>query len=478
MSIPRIAIVGRPNVGKSTLANRMAGRLGSIVEPTAGVTRDRIAHLARLPRAADELPRERLVEVLDTGGIGIVDRADLARAVEEQVAAALRSADLVIFLVDGREGLTPLDREVARRLRGIETPVVLVVNKVEGQAAAWEVDDFRRLGVARGPLAISAQHAEGLGELYEALDELLPPPRADEAPPEPALRVAVIGRRNAGKSTFVNQLAGEERVIVSELPGTTRDAVDVFLERDGELFQVIDTAGVRKRGTQESPIEVFSEARAFEAIRRAQVVLVLFDALERPSEVEKKLARYAADHYKPLVLVANKWDLAGETDPAEYARWVARQVPGLDYVPVSLVSAKTGAQVWETLALARELERQGHARVGTAELNRVLAEALAARSPSAQGASIKILYATQTKTAPPTFTVFVNDKELVSKGYLRYLENRLRAEFPFPEIPVRVVLRDRGAPSGGSGGGSGRGGKARAAKPKARGASRSRRGAG
>ncbi len=437
--LPRVAIVGRPNVGKSTLLNRMCGSRISIVEPTAGVTRDRVAVPARLFHGQDA----RWVEVIDTGGIGIVDRDDLGPHVEEQVRSSLAIADLVLFLVDARDGLTPLDQEVARRLRGATIPVVLIANKVEGRKLGYEVEEFRRLGVADGPWAISAQNGEGLTELYEHLIELLPEGDfALEPDTAPAMKLAVVGRRNAGKSTLVNRLAREERMIVSEVPGTTRDAVDVRFERDGKPFVVIDTAGLRKKSSLADAIEFYSDARSHKSVRRADVVVLLFDAIEPVSAIEKKLARYAVDHYKPVVLACNKWDTVSDATRADFHRYLDAELPGLSFAPRTFLSALTGKGVDELLALCERLHAKAQQRVATGELNRVLESALAARAPSSSAYRARIRYATQAEVAPPTFVLFVNDKRLFGKDYLRYLTNRLQEELDFADIPVRIVLRD------------------------------------
>jgi len=438
--LARIAVVGRPNVGKSTLTNRIARTRVSIVEPTAGVTRDRVFVRSKIPTPFGE----RWVEVIDTGGVGIVDRDDLGPHVEEQIRAALLVADVVLFVVDAREGITPLDREVARRLHELEKPVVLVCNKVESEKIAWEIDAFRELGVGEEPVPISAQNGEGMHELYEELSRLLPAEERDERAEMPVLKLAVIGRRNAGKSTLVNALAHEERSIVSEVPGTTRDALDVIVERDGETICLIDTAGIRKRRSHEDAVEFFSDARSKKAVRRADVVVLLFDATQEISSIEKKLARYVKDHYRPVVLAANKWDLVQEgIEPAHFEDYLAQELPGIHFAPVIFLSAKEGLNVQRTLALARELFDKARERVVTSELNRVLQRALEARSPSSKGHRVRVKYATQADVAPPTFVLFVNDKRLIGKDYLRYLENRVRQELGFEEVPVRFVLRDK-----------------------------------
>ncbi|HEX6884741.1 MAG TPA: ribosome biogenesis GTPase Der [Planctomycetota bacterium] len=440
MSLPRVAIVGRPNVGKSTLFNRLTGSRIAIVEPTPGVTRDRVSAVARL--SGDE--GERAVELSDTGGIGVVDRDDLGPAVEREITRALERSDLVLFVVDARAGLTPPDMEVAARLRKLGRPVVLVCNKVEGERLAWEVDAFRRLGLGGEPLAISAQNGEGMAALCDEVLRRLPPPAPDEAAPRPTFKLAIVGRRNAGKSTLVNALAGEERVIVSEVPGTTRDALDVTIEREGECFTLIDTAGVRKRTKHEDAIEFFSFARSYRAMRRADVVVLLFDATERISAVEKRLARYIHDHYRVVILGANKWDLVrAGLEPEDFRAYLDQELPGLAFAPIAFLSAKTGLNVDGILALARELHQRAGARIPTGELNRVLARAVESRSPGSRGQRVKIHYATQAETLPPTFVLFVNDARLIGKDYLRYLENRLRELTPLAEVPLRFVVRDK-----------------------------------
>jgi len=439
--LPRVAIVGRPNVGKSTLLNRLCGSRVAIVEPTAGVTRDRIAVPARL----DTEDGPRWIEVIDTGGIGIVDRDDLGPHVEAQVNTAVAASELVLFVVDVRDGLTPLDIEVAQKLRGSKLPVLLVVNKCEGRALEWDVDQFLRLGVGDEHFGVSAQNGEGLDALSEAIAARLP--RApSERPTEvkPVLKIAVIGRRNAGKSTLVNRLAGEERMIVSEIPGTTRDAVDVVFERHGERFIVIDTAGIRKQTKIEDAIEFYSDARAKKSVRRADAVILLFDVTEPLSAIEKSLARFAIDRHKPLILGANKWDLVDPNlEPEKFREYLDAEMPGITFAPIVFLSAKDGERTEALINVARDLAEQGRRRVTTGELNKVLERALSARQPSSKGYRLKLRYATQVDVSPPTFVLFVNDKRHVGKDWLRYLTNRIRAELPFPEVPLRILVKDK-----------------------------------
>ena len=321
---------------------------------------------------------ERWVEVIDTGGLGIVDRDDLGPHVEAQVDVALRGADMVLFLVDVRDGLTTPDKQVAALLRGADVPVQLVVNKAEGGDFEWQAEEFRALGVGGEPVVISAQNGEGMADLRERVVEVLPGAPTEKPGETPRMKIAVVGRRNAGKSTLVNHLAGEERMIVSEIEGTTRDAVDVVFERDGETFVVIDTAGVRKRSKMEDAIEFFSDARSMKTIRRADVVVLLFDVTRKMSAIEKNLARYAIDRYKPLILAANKWDLAEGQEPEKFREYLDAQLPGLSFCPIVFLSAKEGLRTDELIEVANDLFEQGQQRVPTGDLNRVLERALEA----------------------------------------------------------------------------------------------------
>jgi GTP-binding protein len=436
----RVAIVGRPNVGKSTLLNRLCGSRVSIVEPTSGVTRDRVTVPARLRTPEGD----RWIEVTDTGGIGIVDRDDLGDDVERQVELALASADLILFLVDVREGLAALDRSVADRLRGSPVPVELCCNKAEVEDSGWDAEGFRRLGIGPEPRMLSAQNGNGITDLQELIAGYAEASGAPlEAPVQPVMKLAVIGRRNAGKSTLINGMVGEERMIVSEIPGTTRDAVDVRFERGGRTFVAIDTAGVRTKSKHADSIEFFSEARSRKTIRRADVVVLLFDVSVELSALEKRLARYVVDHHKPVILAGNKWDLVADYDRREFVEYLRAELPGLAWAPIHFLSALGGEGVQRTVDLAEELFDESQRRVGTGQLNRVLQKALESRAPSSSGARMNILYATQTDGAPPTFMLFVNDRRLFGKSVIRYLENRLRAELDFRRVPLRLVLRDK-----------------------------------
>ena len=435
MALPIVVIVGRPNVGKSSLLNMLARERISIVDARAGITRDRVSAVIE--------HNDRYFELVDTGGLGIVDDDHLEEHVEGQIYYAVSHADAAIFLVDVRDGLMSLDRRVAELLRRLDIPVLPVANKVDADQHKPEAAEFIRLGYGEA-LCVSALHATGRHALLDRLDELLGPD-SGEVPETPIMKLAIVGKRNAGKSTLVNTLAGEERVIVSEIPGTTRDAVDVSFEKDGQVFIAIDTAGVRKKSRMDD-IEFYSHTRALRSIRRADVVMLLIDATVPVGDVDVKLAAAVQDEYKPVVLVINKWDLAKDrTEPEVYDEYLARVLPGLDYAPVTIVTAKTGKNVDAAVDVARSLHKQAHTRVTTGKLNSVLETILAVRGPSPKrGTKLpKIYYATQAAIAPPTLVFFCNNPDFVSDNYRRFMENRLREILPFQEVPMRLLFRAR-----------------------------------
>ena len=350
---------------------------------------------------------------------------------------------MIILLVDGRDGITALDRRVGELLRRLDTPVLLVANKVDSDRHRPETAEFIRLGYGE-PLCISALHGTGRRELLERLDGTLVHDTG-EAPEAPLMKLAIIGKRNAGKSTLVNSLAGEDRMIVSETPGTTRDAVDVRFEKDGRAFIAIDTAGVRKKSRMDD-IEYYSYVRALRSVRRADVVMHLIDATESVGDVDAKLASAVREEYKPVVLAVNKWDLAKDkAEPEAYDDYLAQVLPGLNFAPVAIMTAQTGKNVGAAVDLARSLHKQAQERVTTAKLNAALAVILEARGPSPKRGTkpLKILYATQAAVAPPTLVFFCNNPGLVSDNYRRYMENRLREILPFREVPMRLLFRSR-----------------------------------
>ncbi|HMC67122.1 MAG TPA: ribosome biogenesis GTPase Der [Gemmataceae bacterium] len=433
MAVPVVAIVGRPNVGKSSLFNWLAGRRIAIVDPTAGVTRDRVSTLVRSDG--------RFFELVDTGGVGIQDVDNLTAQVERQIETAIDQASVVLFVVDARAGLMPLDEEVAKRLRYATKPVVCVANKCDTEELEPQTAEFYKLG--RGKLVcVSAHQNRGKDELLQLILDRLPPPQAINPDLEVTMKLAIVGRRNTGKSTFINSLAQSERMIVSEVPGTTRDSVDVRFELDGKAFLAIDTAGVRRKRSISSDIEFYSMSRSERSIRRADAVLLFFDPRVRISKVDKQLAAYIQGEYKPAIFVVNKWDLMVPMPTSKFANYVRATFPMLEHVPIAFVTAKSGKNVHAVLNLAQNLHRQASSRVPTAALNQVLEQALAEQSPPLRmNRRPKIYYATQVATNPPTMVLFTNGPELFDNTYQRYLLKSFRDHLPFSDVPIKMHLR-------------------------------------
>jgi len=436
VTAPIVAIVGRPNVGKSSLFNALAGRRIAIVDPTAGVTRDRISSTIETDSHKFEL--------VDTGGIGIKDADGLAALVEEQIQIALKRAHVILLVVDGRTGgLTPLDEQVANRLRSVEKPVIVVVNKCDAPGVDVEAAEFYKLGYER-LVRVSAQERHGLMELLDLIAECLPRPAPPYPSVEPAMKLAIVGRRNTGKSTFINSLAESQRVIVSETPGTTRDSIDVRFERDGKAFIAIDTAGVRRKQSIASDIEFYSLARAERSIRRADVVLLFFDPGRPVSKVDKQLADYVLEQYKSAIFVVNKWDLLAPMPTGQFAKVLRDAFPSLDYVPISFITAKNGRNVFKVLNLAQNLFKQAGHRASTGDLNRILRAAIEEQAPPMrQNRRPKIYYATQVAVYPPTIVVFANEPTLFDQTYPRFLLKAFRDRLPFADVPIKLYLRRR-----------------------------------
>ncbi len=432
MSIPQVVIVGRPNVGKSSLFNWLAGKRLAIVDSTAGVTRDRVTHLIDV--------RGRFAELVDTGGMGIEDADNLTEQVEDQIQAAVDSAQVVLLVVDCRDGPTPLDQEVAKRLRYVTAPVLLVVNKADTPALDAQADEFYRFG--RKILRVSTKENRGKAELMDEIFGRLPEPSDDdESPVDPVMKLAIVGRRNVGKSTLVNTLAQAERMIVSEVPGTTRDSVDVRFELDGKAFVAIDTPGFRRHKSITSDVDFYSTHRAQRSIRRADVVLLFFDATERISKVDKQLCDYIAQQYKPCMFVVNKWDLVAGTMPTE--KWVIYlhdNFRTLWYAPIAFITGQTGKNVKAMLNHSQMLFRQSLRRVPTAQLNKQVRAALTQNPPSMhQNRRPKIYYATQVAVQPPTIVLFCNDPKAISPQYQRYLLRVFREGLKFGEVPDQAL---------------------------------------
>jgi GTP-binding protein len=434
VTVPVVAIVGRPNVGKSSLFNWLAGRRIAIVDPTAGVTRDRISTLVPMD--------SRHVELVDTGGIGVADVDNLTEHIERQIAMAIDQAQVILFVVDGRAGILGLDEEVAERLRHIQKPIVCVANKCDTEALDPQAAEFYRLGFGK-VVCVSAQQNRNRAELLHMIQEKLEA-TTGEPPVPPALKLAIVGRRNTGKSTFINSLAQSERVIVSEVPGTTRDSIDVRFERDGLTFLAIDTAGVRKKKSLQNDIEFYSLARAERSIRRADVVLLFLDAAQRISKVDKQLAEYILEQSKPAIFVVNKWDLMTPMPTGKMGKYIRATFPSLDFVPIAFITAQSGKNVHAVLNLAQHLHKQASARIGTGDLNRVLRQALEASPPPLrQNRRPKVYYATQVGTNPPTLVLFTNGPELFDNTYQRYLLKTIRDQLHFNDVPIRLHLRRR-----------------------------------
>jgi GTP-binding protein len=445
MALSKVVIVGRPNVGKSSIFNWLAGRKIAIVDDMAGVTRDRVGALVQL--GGDVYAR--FVELIDTGGIGMVDRDDLSQDVERQIDTAMGEADLILFVVDIRDELMPLDEEVAQRLRYLKTPVILVMNKADHPELDSRGGEFYKLGRGK-PIPVSAHQNRNKRQLLKLIEEMLPPPDADR-PTNAEMKIAVVGRPNTGKSTLINMLARADRMIVSERPGTTRDSVDVYFELDGLPFLAIDTAGVKRKARIRDSVDFYSIHRAERSIRRADVVLLFLDPTQGITRLDKQLADYISQQYKPCIFTINKWDLmlTDQSDPSQgnlgrYAYVVQHAFRTMSYMPMAFITAKTGKNVKATLNLAQSLYKQSLKRVSTGTLNRVLRQAVEAHPPALrENRTPRIYYATQVGVAPPTIVLFVNSTRLFDPTYQRYLLNHFRQELPFRDIPIKLYLRSR-----------------------------------
>lgn len=437
MSVPQVVIVGRPNVGKSSLFNWLANKRLAIVDDVAGVTRDRMTFLIE--------EEDRYFELIDTGGIGINDVDNLSKEIDDQINTALELADVIIFVVDVRTGLTPLDEEVAKRLRYIDKPVILAANKADAPSLDSQGDEFYKLG--RGKLIkVSAKEKRNRQELLDLILERLPPKANDPLEfREATMKLAIVGRRNTGKSTFVNTLAQAERMIVSEVAGTTRDSVDVRFELDGKTFIAIDTPGLKRTKSVKTDIDFYSTHRAQRSIRRADVVLLFFDASQRMSKVDKQLCQYIAENYKPCVFVVNKWDLMyGQLPTEKWVDYLRDNFPTMWHSPIAFITGQTGKNVKALLNHAQMLFTQSTSRIGTGELNRVVRAAIEAHQPPLYKNRVpRIYYAAQIGVQPPTLVIVCNEPAAFSAQYRRYLLGALRDNLPFSEVPIKLYLHKR-----------------------------------
>jgi GTP-binding protein len=436
MPKPVVAIVGRPNVGKSTLFNRIVGERIAIVEDKPGITRDRIYAPAQW--------LDHSFHIIDTGGIEVGNEDEMMTRIRAQADLAITEANVIIFLVDGKDGLTPADREIADLLFRSRKPVVVAVNKLDHPKQFADRYEFYELGLGE-PIPISCEHGIGIGDL---LDEVVKhfPKAEDEEYGEDVIRVAVIGRPNVGKSSFVNAVLGEERVIVSPEAGTTRDAVDTPFEKDGQSYVLIDTAGIRKRGKIYEATERYSVLRALRAMERSDVCLVLLDGKQGITEQDKKIAGYAHEAGRAIILLVNKWDLVEKDDRTaqRFEQEIRKQFPFLSWAPVLFVSARTGQRVGRVLETVKMVAENHAHRINTSTVNAVIEDAVAmVAPPTDKGKKLRIYYASQVAVKPPSFALFVNDPEIMHFSYERYLENKLREAFGFEGTPIRLFVRKR-----------------------------------
>ena len=438
MGKPIVAIVGRPNVGKATLFNIFANSRISIVEDTPGVTRDRLY--------ADTEWLDNEFMMVDTGGIEIMNTDKIAVSIRQQAQIAIAEADVILFVCDARAGITHEDAEVAKMLRQSKKPIVLAINKADSPKQEMEIFEFYNLGIGE-PIPVSAANHLGLGDLLDAVVEKFPETSAyGEDGNEDEIKVALIGRPNVGKSSIFNTLVGEERSIVSDVAGTTRDAIDTPVIREGQKFLFIDTAGMRRKARIDEPIEKYSIIRSLRAVDRSDVVLMVIDAIDGVTEQDKKIAGYAHEAGKGIVLVVNKWDLYDKdnTSTLRYTENLRRELVFMQYAPVVFVSAMTKQRIHRLPEVIHYVAEQNAMRISTSVLNQVVEDAIAINPPPTEkGQRLKILYATQVKIKPPTFVIFVNEPEIMHFSYQRYLENKLREAFGFEGTPLQMIIRGK-----------------------------------
>ncbi|HPT77732.1 MAG TPA: ribosome biogenesis GTPase Der [Candidatus Atribacteria bacterium] len=435
MAKPIVAVVGRPNVGKSTFFNAVVGRRLSIVEDTPGVTRDRIY--------ADVDWLDYRFTMIDTGGIEPESRDELHIQVRNQAQAAIESADVIVFMVDGKEGVTPADIDVANMLRKADKPVVLAVNKIDTPEEEAALYEFYSLAIG-DPVSVSAAHKKGFGDLLDRIVQHIDKAESEDDYDD-VIKIAVVGKPNAGKSSLVNCILGEERAIVSDIPGTTRDAIDTPFEVNGQRYVIIDTAGIRRKSRINESIERYSVLRALSAIRRCDVALIVIDAVEEATEQDEKIAGLVHEEGKGAILVVNKWDLIEKDTYTmnEYRKRLFDKLSFMTYAPTLFISARTGQRVSRILELVNYVYNQCTFRISTGVLNDCIADAVAVNEPpSDKGRRLRIYYGTQASIKPPTFVLFVNEPELMHYSYKRCMENYFRKTFGLEGTPIRIVVRE------------------------------------
>lgn len=437
--LPTLVIVGRPNVGKSTLFNRIAGSKIAVIEDMPGVTRDRLYAEAKF--------RDQAFTVVDTGGILFSDEDPLIEQIRVQAEVAMAEADTVLFVVDAIDGVNPADWDLANRLRGLKRPVILVANKADNVTRAADAQEFYSLGFGE-LFTVSAIHGEGIDSLLEYVTEAFP--RTVEGAPEEELRLAIVGRPNVGKSSMLNAFSGDQRAIVSDIPGTTRDAIDTQVQWKGRDIRLIDTAGIRRRGKVQGSIEYYMVLRAQKAMERAECALLVIDGKEGVTDGDKRVAKTVHDMGKPLVISVNKWDLVEPPDGClglnsaakkEFVRVFRNEMPEVDYAQIRFTSAQEESGMDGVMRAAFTAVENWKFRVATGPLNRLIQDAVFDKPLTRKGQPLKVRYATQAETCPPTFVLFCNDPELMHFSYQRYLMNQIRKAFPLEGTPIRLVAR-------------------------------------
>lgn len=436
MARPIVSIIGKPNVGKSTLFNKLVGKRISITEDTPGVTRDRLYQEVEW--------QNQYFMLMDTGGLEVNSEDVFASQIEVQVDIALETSDLVLLLVDGKEGMTTLDQQVARKIMISNKPCIVVVNKIDTHHTPASVYEFYELGFEHLTV-ISAEQSYGLGDLLDMIFDLLPEDTNTEWE-EDSLKIALIGKPNVGKSSLVNRLLNESRMIVTDIPGTTRDAIDSFYERDGKKYTIIDTAGLRRQRSIDSRVEAYSAIRTYNAIDRSELCIFLIDAEEGVTEQDTKISGYAHDNKKASIVAVNKWDLIEkETNTQrDYEKALRTKLSFMPYAPVVFISVKDNLRINQLFEMVDYVDNNYSFRVQTGVLNQIVRDAIAMNPPPTdKGKRLKIFYALQVTTRPPKFIFYVNDAKLFHFSYLRYLENQIRANFDFTGVPIEFEIRQR-----------------------------------